>query len=271
MSGVLPETERERQLRQLAGRLLTPLDPRGPVTTDLMPVGYPGDLPPELVDRNQLRFFGSLVRRRAETLLGADLVFDGPGRAEAVVTSYEAPLVELGWERVDQTLHGAGFEGLPFRTSSLLNRQKTAVIFLYGIDREDGGADLHVRYNVEHARDRIAMMDRGMPPDESMLPPLKPPPGVNFLVESTSDVGMWKSDARAQTEVAPMELETYFAKQLEEAGWGRMTGSADENFAWSSWLIPDSGKWRGFLVVLAALPGWRYVTVRAEEILPGSH
>ena len=66
-----------------------------------------------------------------------------------------------------------------------------------------------------------------------------------------------------------MELETYFAKQLEAAGWGRVTGSADETFAWSSWLIPDSGERRGVLLVLAAFPGWRQVSVQAE-LMPAS-
>ena len=65
----------------------------------------------------------------------------------------------------------------------------------------------------------------------------------------------WSSAGTAETEMAPMELEAYFAKQLEAAGWGRMDGSADETFAWSSWLIPDSGEWRGVLIVLAAFPG----------------
>ena len=40
MSGPAPETERERQLRQLASRFLSWPDPEGPVTTDLIPVGY---------------------------------------------------------------------------------------------------------------------------------------------------------------------------------------------------------------------------------------
>jgi hypothetical protein len=48
VSGVLPETERERQLRQLAGRLLAWPHPDGPVSVDLIPVGYPNDFPPEL-------------------------------------------------------------------------------------------------------------------------------------------------------------------------------------------------------------------------------
>ena len=71
--------------------------------------------------------------------------------------------------------------------------------------------------------------------------------------------------------MAPMELEAYFARQLDAAGWGRMTGSADDTFAWSSWLIPDSGEWRGVLLVLAAFPGWRQLSLSAELIHPGGH
>jgi hypothetical protein len=90
--------------------------------------------------------------------------------------------------------------------------------------------------------------------EESILPRLKPPPGVRLRPEAVSGGGgTWKSDAQAQTEMLPMALEVFFAKQLELAGWGRMSGSADEAFAWSSWLIPNSGEWRGVLIVLAAL------------------
>jgi hypothetical protein len=69
-----------------------------------------------------------------------------------------------------------------------------------------------------------------------------------------------------------MELEAYFAKQLEAAGWGRMDGSADEFFAWSGWLVPNvppGPEWRGVLLVLAAFPGWRQVSVSAELVKPG--
>jgi hypothetical protein len=100
VSGALPETERERQLRQLAGRLLHWPDPEGPVTADLLPVGYPDDLPPEIVDRTELRFLGSVVHRRAGALVGAEMVFEGPGEPEDAVSSYETALVGLGWERV---------------------------------------------------------------------------------------------------------------------------------------------------------------------------
>lgn len=67
--------------------------------------------------------------------------------------------------------------------------------------------------------------------------------------------------------MAPMELEAHFARQLEAAGWSRVTGSADELFAWSSWLVPavpPSSEWHGILIVLADLPGRRSFSLRAE-------
>jgi len=274
VSGALPETERERQLRQLAGRLLHWPDPEGPVTADLLPVGYPDDLPAEIVDRTELRFLGSVVRRRAGALVGAEMVFEGPGEPEVVVSSYEAALVGLGWERIDQPRPmGGGFQFRGFgEMTFIVDKAKSAIIFIQAMVREEGGTELRVRYHPEGAQETITNMGRGMPQEEPVIPHLKPPPGVKFQPEGIGGGGgRWKSDARAQTEMAPMELEAFFARQLEAAGWRRMTGSADNTFAWSSWLIPDSGEWRGVLLVLAAFPGVRQLSVQAERILPGGH
>ena len=154
--------------------------------------------------------------------------------------------------------------------SSLVDGKKAAVLFLHAMDREDGGTELRVHYDADHALETIANMGHGMPPEASMLPRLQPPPAVKFHPQGGGGGGgRWKSEARAQTEMAPMELEAYFAKQLEAAGWGRIAGSADETFAWSSWLIPDSGEWRGVLLVLAAFPGSRQLSVQAELMSPG--
>jgi hypothetical protein len=71
-----------------------------------------------------------------------------------------------------------------------------------------------------------------------------------------------------------MELEAYFAKQLEAAGWGRISGSADDFFAWSSWLVPavpPAREYRGVLLVLAAFPGWRQLSLQAVLVRPGQH
>jgi hypothetical protein len=274
VSGVLPETERERQLRQLAGRLLHWPDPEGPVTADLLPVGYPDDLPPEIVDRTELRFLGSVVRRRAGALVGAEMVFEGPGEPEVVVSSYESALVELGWEHVDQPRPMRG--GFQFRgfgeMTCLVDKTKAAIIFIQAMDRETGGTELRVRYHPGGAQETIRNMGGDMRQEESMIPNLKPPPGVKFRPEGMGGGGgRWQSGARAETEMAPTELEAFFAKQLEAAGWGRMTGSADDTFAWSSWLIPDSGEWRGVLLVLGAFPGVRQLSVQAERVVPGGH
>src|ERR1700680_913052 len=102
MSGPAPETERERQLRDLANRLLSWPDPQGPSTVDLMPLGYPDDLPPELVDYADLRFLGSVVRRRAGDLLEIQLLFEMAGDANDLLERYERSLLELGWQYVNQ-------------------------------------------------------------------------------------------------------------------------------------------------------------------------
>ena len=277
MSGLAPETERERQIRQLAGRLLSWPGPEGPLTVDLVPVGYPEEFPPELVDLTDLRFLGSAVRRRAGQLVSVEMVFGGGGEPEAVLSSYESSLLNLGWERLDQRgpMRG-GFDAGSFpETSLLVERQKSVAINLQAMHREDGTSELRVRYDPVHAQDMIANIARVTRHEEPVLPRLKPPPGVRIHPEGMGGGGgMWKSDARAQTEMPPMELEAYFAKQLETAGWGRLTGSADETFAWSSWLVPNvppAPEWRGVLLVIAPFPGWRHVSVRSELVESGGH
>jgi hypothetical protein len=275
VSGAAPETERERQLRQLAGRLLTWPDPEGPATADLT-LGYPDELPPELVDRTELRFLGSVVRRRAGELVGAEMIFEGAGDPDAVAADYATILVGLGWERIEQPRPPSG--GFQYRammgSTLLVAKGESAMVYVHAADREDGGAELRVRYDPVHGQDVMATIRHGTNNEEPVLPDLKPPPGVRFLPEGTGGGGgRWKSDARAQTEMAPMELEAHFAKQLEAAGWGRVSGSADDFFAWSSWLVPavpPAREWRGVLLVLAAFPGWRQLSLQAELVRAGA-
>ena len=276
MSGAAPETERERQLRQLAGRLLTWPDPEGPATADLT-LGYPEEVPPELVDRTELRFLGSVVRRRGGELVGAEMIFEGAGDPDAIAADYATSLVGLGWERIEQPRPPSG--GFQYRammgSTLLVAKGESAMVYVHAADREDGGAELRVRYDPVHGQDVMATIRHGTNNEEPVLPDLKPPPGVRFLPEGTGGGGgRWKSDARAQTEMAPMELEAHFAKQLEAAGWGRVSGSADDFFAWSSWLVPGvppAREWRGVLLVLAAFPGWRQLALQAELMPLGGH
>lgn len=269
MSGPAQETEKERQLRHLAQRLVSWPDPEGPSTVDLIPVGYPEELPTELVDYADLRFLGSVVRRRGRDLLGIELLFEMSGDANDLLERYERGLLEVGWQHVNQPgLHRGGFAGpdLP-RSSVLVNVKKKIRVYLQSSDLQEVSL-LHVHYHPPTAEELPDDLSPEAAPGRSPLPGLKPPPGVR--IESSSGGGGgsgWSSDAAAQTEMAPMELEAYFAKQLEGAGWGRVTGSADEFFAWSSWLVPqlpEAAELRGVLVVLADFPGRRSLSLRAE-------
>lgn len=269
MSGPAPETERERQLRAFANRLLSWPDPEGPSTVDLMPLGYPDDLPPELVDYADLRFLGSVVRRRAGELLGIQLLFEMAGDANDLLERYERGLLDLGWQPVNQPgLHRGGFSGgdMP-KTSVLVNIKKRNRVYLQASDQEDGSL-LHVHYHPATKDELPDDLSPEAPPGRSPLPGLKPPPGVRIQSSGTRGGGRgWSADASAQTEMPPMEVEAYFAKQLEGAGWGRVAGSADEFFAWSSWLVPQvppAREWRGVLIVLADFPGRRSFSLRAD-------
>jgi hypothetical protein len=266
MSGPAPETERERQLRAFANRLLTWPDPEGPSTVDLMPVSYPDELPPELVDYADLRYLGSVVRRRAGEPLDIQLLFEMAADANELLERYERGLLELGWQHVNQPgLHRGGFSGGGGpRTSVLVNVDKKIRVYLQSSDQGDGSL-LHVHY---HPPINGELPYDPAPLGRSPLPSLKPPPGVRIKSSGSGGSGSgWSTDASAQTEMAPMELEAYFAKQLEGAGWGRLAGSADDYFAWSSWLVPEvppAPEWHGVLIVLADLPGRRSLSLRME-------
>ena len=189
------------------------------------------------------------------------------GDANDLLERYELSLVELGWQHINQPgLRRGGFSGggEP-RTSVLVNVKKKIRVYLQSSDQEDVSL-LHVHY---HPPVGGELPVDPAPLGRSPLPSLKPPPGVRIKSSSSGGSGSgWSNDARAQTEMPPMQLEAYFAKQLEGAGWARVAGSADEFFAWSSWLVPqlpEAAEWRGVLVVLADFPGRRSLSLWAES------
>jgi hypothetical protein len=270
VSGPTPETERERQLRAFANRVLAWPDPDGPSTAELIPLGYPDDLPPELVDYADLRFLGSVVRRREAELLGIELLFELATDVNDLLERYERSLIEHGWQRVNQPgLHRGGFSGggMP-RSSTLVNVVKRTRVYVQTFDQHDGSL-LRVLYHAPTDDELTDDLSPDAAPGRSPLPALKPPGGVRMRSSSSGGGGgRWSAEAIAQTQMSPMELEAYFAKELDAAGWGRLSGSADEFFAWSSWLVPavpPSKEWRGVLLVLAAFPGERALSLWAES------
>jgi len=270
VSGPAPETERERQLRAFANRLMAWPGPDGPSTVDLMPLGYPDDLPPALVDYADLRFLGSVVRRQQGELLGIELLFELATAVNDLLERYERGLLEHGWQRVNQPgLHRGGFSGggMPL-SSTLVNVAKRTRVYLQVSDQQDGSL-LRVLYHPPTQDELTDDLSTEAPPGRSPLPALKPPTGVRIRSSSSGGSGgRWSAEAMARTRMPPMELEAHFAKELEAAGWGRVSGSADDFFAWSSWLLPalpPAKEWRGVLLVLAAFPGERALSLWAES------
>ncbi len=249
MSGLTPETERERQVRELASRLLTQPDPDGPVTVELLPVGYPDDLPTDLVDRTDLRFLGSAVRRRVGELTGVELAFEGPGEPAFVLERYEAELLRVGWVRFENMgpVRG-GFESRGFGDMAVLvNGGNTALVTLHALDREAGGSDLRVRYDIGRVRETLAMQ-QGMMHEPSVLPVLRPPPGVRMRSEGHGGGGWrWSSGATAETDMAPMELWT-----------ARPTSSLHGAAGWCRTYLPRQSGVGSFLCWQPSPGGARY-------------
>ena len=270
MSSQPPETERERRLRELAGRLLTHPSPEGPTTAELFLAELPLDAPAELIMPGDLDLVGSLARRRDGQLAGMEVILEGTKAVSDFLVAYERELGSRGWRRFEPFHHQpGGFEAGGYLGPAAILVNETAVSALFiGARQVDGGRiDVGLRYDCENAANMMANMSGPGPPrpERDMLPELRPPPGVRLQPQgSHGGGGSWTSEARAQTEMPVPDMEAHFAKQLAAAGWRRIGGTADETTGWSSWEVPKPGNWLGFLLVLSPIPGWRSLLIRAE-------
>jgi len=265
--GAIPEGERE--LREFASRFLSWPDPGGPTTSDLLPKGYPDELPLELVDYTDLRFLGSVVRRRNGELQTIDLLFEMATGPNDLLDRYERGLLQHGWQLVNQPgLHRGGFEGsgMP-RTSVLVNLKKETHVYIQSSEQRDLSL-LHVTYSSPNPS---VIDDPSI--DEALgrspLPILQAPPRVRLRsAGSGCGGGQWSTSAKARTDMPAKQLESHFSQQLEASGWSRVNGSGDELFAWSSWRRQSDrpqDEWNGTLVILAAFPNERSLWFFADS------
>jgi hypothetical protein len=270
VSSLAPETERERRLRELAGRLLTHPSPYGPTTAELFLEELPLDAPAELPVPGDLKLLGSLARRRDGDLIGLEVILDGAKPVSDFLAGYERELESRGWRRFEQFHHqpggfDAGWHMGP--AAILVNESAVSALFIGARQVESGRSEVGLRYDRENAANMMNNQQGpgAQPPGWDVLPELRPPPGLKLQpLGSHGGGGSWTSEARAQTEMPVPELEAHFAKQLAAAGWRRIGGAADETVGWSNWEMPKPGNWRGFLLILSPLPGWRSLMVRAE-------
>jgi hypothetical protein len=263
-----PETERERRLRELAGRLLAHPSPEGPTTAELFLAELPSDAPADLVVPGDLVLLGSLARRIEGRITDVEVVLDGTKPVADFLDAYERDLQSHGWRRFQYPHQPGGFDGGWHMGPAAIFVNEAAVSALWIAARqvEGGRTEVGLRYDRENAAHMMSDPGPGPePPGWDVLPELRPPPGVKMQSQgSGGGGGSWTSSARAETEMPVPELEAHFAKQLAAAGWSRIAGNADETTGWSSWDVPKRGNWGGFLLVLSPFPGWRLLQVRAE-------
>lgn len=269
MSSPAPETDRERRLRELAGRLLAHPSPGGPTTAELFLAELPPDKPADLVVPRDLELFGSLARRTDGRITDVEVILDGTKPVADFLDAYERDLQSHGWRRFEYPHHQpggfeAGWHMGP--TAIFVNEAAVSALWIAARRLKEGRTEVGLRYDRENAANMMSDPGPGPePPGWDVLPELRPPPGVRMQPQgSGGGAGSWTSSARAQTEMPVPELEAHFAKQLAAAGWSRIAGKADDTTAWSSWDVPKPGNWRGFLLVLSPFPGWRSLMVRAE-------
>jgi len=277
VSGAAPETERERQLRKLAGRLLAHPGPGGLTTAELFVAELPPDAPTELVVPANLDLSGSLVRRREGQITSIEVITDGVQPIGEVLPAYGRELEAHGWRRWEPYRRHppggfeAGWDASP--EAVFVNEKAVSALWIATRQVEGGRTEFGLRFDWENAANM--MIDRSEPgpepPGWDILPELRPPPGVRLQPQGSSGGGgHWSSEARAQSEMPVPELEAHFANQLTAAGWRRIAGAADDTTGWSRWDVPRPGNCRGLLLVLATVPGWRSLSVRVETF-PGQN
>jgi len=270
VSGPAPETERERRLRELAGRLLAQPGPHGPTTAELFLAELPPDAPPDLIVPKDLDLFGSLARRGDGQITGVEVILEGTQPVADFLLAYERDLNSHGWRRWEQPhRRPGGFDGGFFMgpTAVFVNEAAVSALWIAARQAEGGRMQVGLRYDRENAANMMSNMSGPgpEPPGWDMLPELRPPPRVKLQPQGSSGGGgRWTSEARAQTEMPVPEMEAHFAKQLAAAGWRRIAGAADDTVGWSSWEVPKPGNWLGFLLILSPFPGWRALLVRVE-------
>jgi hypothetical protein len=236
----------------LARRLLTHV-PFGP-DVELVVAGLPSSLARELPLPAGARLLGSVVRTWEGRRMALEAVFDSTGDPAAVLAAYGQQLQELAWEEFREgpgPPHG-GFMPRRSLEGMILRRRGNGPVLRAAAARDRGTVDLRVTLDWEMARHAREWGARGQQPWGPM-PALYPPEGITVRGRGGGGGGgHWEQLAVAETERAVAELEADFAAQLAAAGWTRKDGRADDTVAWSSWDLPDEGRWRGLLLVLAA-------------------
>jgi hypothetical protein len=228
-------------------------------TVDLYPAAMPPSAIADVPLPAQARLVGSVVRNRGGKAASVDVVLDAQGSQSDVASSYERDLAARGWTPpANQKMapQPGGFVPSSVTTYRMYCRSQDGP-WMNVSYFASAGAPLDMRIHVELSAAPMQGYGPCNPPPPggpgpmpNRLPALGAPDGVSLRPTGgggSNDRQESSAIATGSTSVAA--LESFFADQLLAAGWTRGERGAQGPIAWSTWKVPGSGDWQGFLLV----------------------
>jgi hypothetical protein len=133
---------------------------------------------------------------------------------------------------------------LQSRTLTLCPASGNTGFYLSARTMQNGVTSVSVQ--IDSAGSSCAYLRRRLTPTASPPPPVIPaltaPANVAVTSISYEDELDSITEAVAETDMSPAELEAFYAKQLTAAGWTRIAGDARSPLAWSLWNTPKNNQ-----------------------------
>ena len=257
-------------LRELAARLIVlgpTLGPDGqPVTIQLLPGQLPTNSPVDLPLPSDAQLIGSAVQSTSDsTPLTVRVVLDVPESADDILSFYDQALAADGFTPSSQGFGSisqqGGFQAAFQQRSRLYCQNVSGPSVSVSVTPQTSGpngvllsASAPLSYPSSCSFQTSGGTGFVIPSSTASLPSLSPPSGVRVQTQSFGApfAGLPSSNATAFTEMSVGDLESFYAQQLEAAGWTPVDNGGDATLAWSTFAVPGDVPAQGFLYVLAA-------------------
>jgi len=260
------------RVMELAERLLVGRVPFAEQHSATLTLGsLPAPLPLELPLPTAAHVRASVVTRQGDKPRTIDVLLEAPD-PESVIGFYRREMRARQWQQ--SPVHPAW----PFAKGDAfpqVERDRAAFcasgdgprLLVYSLEDRRGELHLHV----DMTGSGLCRSPHQFP--SSRLPLLPLPARLPWVQPigssggtSRDSTGYEGSAARTFASMAAGELESYFARLLQEAEWVRLSGGATFDFACSSWRVPGDDLCLGMLFVWAPSEDRRLVRI---DIQPG--
>jgi len=210
--------------------------------------------------------------------MSVEVVHDAPGTPSSARTYFADQLAARGWTARETPFRGppGGFQSFTAPESTLFCRSEDGAMLNLTASASEGAPN-DVRLSAQMLRGPAMgyfyppagyaggpcadpqpqpLMAPIRPPGPNALPLLSPPTGVQLMQTGGSyGPNVAGSEALALTATGAVELESHFARQLEDAGWEQTGAGAEGALAWSLWDVPGEDGGQGLLLVLESPAG----------------